>query len=190
MQVHRIRNIGAPHGGLGQVRWWVTLTYFLRSQTHRPTDLKDFTLILNTVLAITCNNFDAGSPNSHHTVLTITCHNLDAGSPNSHHRWTTWRPRSSSMISDLDLLSMVTGSKDFTLILNTVLAITCHNFDAGSPNSHHRCTTWRPRPSLMMSDLDLLSKVADRKDCKTVYLQKLAISLMQVHQIDYTMVYL
>ena len=62
-------------------------------------------------------------------------------------------------------------------------AITCRNFDAGSPNSHQRCPTQRPWTSSMMSDLDLLSKVTDPKDCNMVFEQLLSTSFMQVHQI-------
>ena len=35
MQAHQIHTIGAPHGGLSQVWWWLTLTYFPRSQTQK-----------------------------------------------------------------------------------------------------------------------------------------------------------
>ncbi len=149
-------------------------------------------------------------PSVPNTVLAITCHNFDAGSPNSHHRHmcTTWRPRIHSMMSDLDLtyfprsqtqktakwcscnnlpqlwcrftkftplvhrmeasvtfddewpwpdlLSKVTDPKDCTMVYSVI--ITCHNFDLGSPNLHHRFATWRPQSSLIMSDLDLFAR--------------------------------
>ena len=65
---------------------------------------------------------------------------------------------------------------------NGFRARTCHSFHAGSPNSRHRCTTWWPRTSLMMSDLDLLSKVTDPKHCSTLctaYHLQYLINLLQ-----------
>jgi len=124
MQVHQTHNIGAPHRGLSQVWWWLTLTYFPRSQN--PKTAKRYTHNYLPQLWCRLTKF---TPKVHHIeasftfdddwpwptfqghrpkrlqndVITITRHNFNAGSPNS-----------SLMMSDLDhvdLLSKITDQK-------------------------------------------------------------------------------
>ena len=55
------------------------------------------------------------------TVLAITCDRLSAGPSNLHQVCITWRPRSSSMMGDLDLFFQGHWAK---ILQNTVLEIT------------------------------------------------------------------
>ena len=97
---------------------------------------------------------------SRFTVLAITCHRFIIGPPNLYQIFTTQRPRTSSMMSDLDLFPKVTWAKSQR---NTVLTITFDRLIAGPPNSHQVCISWRPRTSSMMSDLDLFSRSLGQK---------------------------
>ncbi len=83
-------------------------------------------------------------------LIWISTHRISAASLYSDHRCITSKPRLSSNIGDLDLISKVT---------RIFLEISTHRISAASLYSHHRCMSSGPRASSKIGDLELVTKV-------------------------------
>ncbi len=90
-----------------------------------------------------------------YTQIGISRHRISAASLYSDHRCITSKPRLSSNIGDIDLISKVTR-----LFLEiTYNRISTHIISAASLYSHHRCISLGPRLSSKIGGLDLVTKV-------------------------------